>query len=33
MRKWAGLDQESDLGGIELSFGVVFRVPVDLDSG
>jgi hypothetical protein len=27
----AGLDQESDLRGIELSLGVVFGVPVDFD--
>jgi hypothetical protein len=31
MRNRAGLDQESDLAGIELSLGVVFWVPVDLD--
>jgi len=33
MRKWAGFDHESDLGSIELSFGVIFGVPVDLDRG
>jgi hypothetical protein len=27
----AGLDQESDLRGIELRLGVVFGVPVDFD--
>ena len=31
MRNRAGLDQESDLRGIELGLGVVFGVPVDFD--
>lgn len=31
MRDWASLNEDRDLGGIELCFGVVFGVPIDLD--